>query len=57
MSDAPRAVTIPRKKPSPLQAWDNVIGQNMAFNRNTGLGAVAVAGVVGAAAVFTEFKQ
>lgn len=39
------------------QAWDNVIGQNTQFVRNTGMGAMGAAGVVGVVAAFTEFKK
>lgn len=47
-------------RPPPLpgtQAWDNVIGQNAPFVRNTALGAMGAAGVVGVAAMFVETKR
>lgn len=39
-----------------LQAWDNAVGQNMVWNRNTGLAAFGVTAVVALTASFTEAK-
>jgi hypothetical protein len=39
------------------QAWDNVVGQNMVFNRNTGVAALAIASAAGVAAMVTECKE
>jgi hypothetical protein len=40
-----------------VQAWDNIVGQNPTFVRNTGMGAMGAAGAVGLVAMFTEFKK
>lgn len=54
----PRAPLPSPPPPSPpLQAWDNVYGQNALFVRNTGVAAVAVAGVVGLGAMVTQFER
>ena len=39
------------------QAWDNIIGQNALFVRNTGVGALAAASVVGLGAALTQFER
>lgn len=43
--------------PSPLQAWDNVYGQNAEFVRKTGWGATGAALAIASIAALTEFKS
>jgi len=38
-------------------AWDNIIGNNVASNRQTAYAAIGVSAVVGAAAMFVEYDE
>ena len=51
------SVPPPLPRLSFVQAWDNIVGQNPTFVRNTGMGAMGAAGAVGLVAMFTEFKK
>lgn len=40
-----------------VQAWDNVIGNNLDFGRKTAAGAGAIAGALAISAAVIEFKK